>query len=61
LKEPIVFSGFDMSGLTYRCLPNSSCSSYELSWVGEGTEPFCGGGDLGTEYGIIGKVCVLTF
>jgi prepilin-type N-terminal cleavage/methylation domain-containing protein len=58
LREPVNFSGYDMSGLTYK---NLTGSSYELLWVGEGTEPFCGGGIYGNSYGVVAKECKLTF
>jgi prepilin-type N-terminal cleavage/methylation domain-containing protein len=58
LREPVSFSGQDLSGLTYK---SPSGSSYELLWVGEGTEPFCGGGKLGTAYSVAARECKLTF
>jgi prepilin-type N-terminal cleavage/methylation domain-containing protein len=61
LKEPVSVSGYDFSGLTYKCLSNSLCSSYELLWVGEGIEPFCGGGIYGNSLGVVAKECKLTF
>jgi prepilin-type N-terminal cleavage/methylation domain-containing protein len=58
LREPVSFSGYDMSGLTYKSL---SGLSYELFWIGEGSEPFCGSGDLGTKYSVVAVACKLTF
>jgi prepilin-type N-terminal cleavage/methylation domain-containing protein len=58
LREPVSFSGQNLSGLTYK---SPSGASYELLWVGEGTEPFCGGGKLGTAYGVAARECKLTF
>jgi prepilin-type N-terminal cleavage/methylation domain-containing protein len=60
LREPVSFSGFDMSGLAYQYPASATSSSYQLKWIGEGKDPFCGSGKKTETWGVnVG--CVVSF
>lgn len=53
MLEKILGDTGNMHGLLYRCtnLSSSKCNNYELYWLGETSNPFCGPGIAGSSSG----------